>query len=470
MNGAVLLARRLGQHLHAGVEDLVARHHQLGSAAAKQGWEHAPEVLVDLVEGLRQQVAGFEVNLVDGTFERGDGFGQVGVLRVEKGLALARGGQLFERGHVDGAERGNVKVDTVDVALQALQLHPGVADRLRQRRHVHRRGRELLKVLRAAKRCGLLFELQLGDLLAQRLQAAFGRQALLVEAAQLGTQVVVLAALCTQRGFALELERQRGLQTGLGHGVIQRGQLGLQLLGGLAIGRHLLGRRGNGALQFGAPRAEGARLELRLLRLAFERAALLARGGQRALGGDHGFIQFGVALLGHAELLVEFLKARLARGAALCERFELSVQLGQFFVELAAACRGGLGLLGQAHQLDLHLVRAGLGLGRLAAHAAQLDRSLGVSRLGPHQGAAGVVGHQRLRTLLALKVLDLLRPRQQAGLLAVGGVEADRELRHRVAVAGHDDFAMRQLAALGQGFVERAGGVDAFEPVQQQGL
>jgi hypothetical protein len=37
-----------------------------------------------------QQVARFQVDLVDGVFQRVDGLVQVGVLRVQEGLALAR--------------------------------------------------------------------------------------------------------------------------------------------------------------------------------------------------------------------------------------------------------------------------------------------------------------------------------------------------------------------------------------------
>ena len=70
VDGAVLLARRLRHHLHAGVEDLVAGHHQPRGAAAEQRREHAAEMFVDLVEGLRQQLARFEVDLVDRVFER----------------------------------------------------------------------------------------------------------------------------------------------------------------------------------------------------------------------------------------------------------------------------------------------------------------------------------------------------------------------------------------------------------------
>jgi hypothetical protein len=59
---------------------------------------------------------------VDRVFQRGDGVGQVGVLRVEEGLALARGGQLVQRGQVDGAQAGDLAVDAVDLALQAVEL------------------------------------------------------------------------------------------------------------------------------------------------------------------------------------------------------------------------------------------------------------------------------------------------------------------------------------------------------------
>jgi hypothetical protein len=124
VDGRVLLARRLGHHLHAGVQDLVAGHDQLGRAAAEQAGEHAAEALVDLVEGAHQQVAGLQVDLVDRVFQRGDGVGQVGGLGVQEGLALARGGQLVQRGQVDGAQAGDLAVDAVDLALQAVSDLP----------------------------------------------------------------------------------------------------------------------------------------------------------------------------------------------------------------------------------------------------------------------------------------------------------------------------------------------------------
>ena len=87
-------------------------------------------MLVDGVEGAAQQVARLGVDLLDGVFQRGHGLGQVGVLRIEKLFALARGGQLVQRGQVDGAQRLNVAVQAVDVALQSLQAHVAFGDGL----------------------------------------------------------------------------------------------------------------------------------------------------------------------------------------------------------------------------------------------------------------------------------------------------------------------------------------------------
>jgi hypothetical protein len=75
--------------------------------------------------------------------------------------------------------------------------------------------------LRPAQLRGLQFELQLGDLLAQRLQAAFEGQALLVGALQLRAQVVVGAARQAQGLLAFELDGQRTLQPALRRGVVE---------------------------------------------------------------------------------------------------------------------------------------------------------------------------------------------------------------------------------------------------------
>ena len=273
-----------------------------------------------------------------------------------------------------------------------------------------------------------------------------------------------------QRLFALQAQRQCGLQPGLRGGVVETGQFLVDLRSSLRIGGDLLLRRFDGALQFALARDQRARLEGGLLGLAFQRAQLLARGVEPALGIDDRIVQLAVTLLRIGQLLVKFLEACLAQAAALAQLVQLRAQLGQLAVELAAPRLAGLGLLRQAQQLHLRLVSAGLRFGGLAPGAGQAQRGFGVGGFDAHTGAARFVGDQALCAELALQVLDLLLPRQHAGLLGIGRVEAHRVLRHRMAFARHDHFAMRQLTARGQRLVQAGRGVHAFEPVVEQRL
>ena len=70
---------------------------------------------------------------------------------------------------------------------------------LRHRFEVGLRVGQQLRVLLEAQARGLLLELELGDALAQRVELALELQAALVAGAQLGGQVVVLAARGAQR-------------------------------------------------------------------------------------------------------------------------------------------------------------------------------------------------------------------------------------------------------------------------------
>ena len=470
VDGGVFLARRLGHHHHAGVQNLVTRHLQPGHAAAKQAGEQAAKVLIHLVEGGAEQIAGFQVDLADRVFQRVHGVVQVGVLRVEKGFALNRCRQLVQRGQVDGTEPGDLFADAVDLTLQAPKFDAVGLDVGGQRGHVHLRGRELIQVLRAAQMRGLGFELQLGDLVAQRLQAALELHALLVGAAQLGGQIVVQAALRAECGFAIKFERQRGLQAGLGRRVVQGGQFFCPLRSGLGLGGGLLLRGLNGALQLGPPCAQLPGLKLRLLRPALQCPALLAGLGQRALGGDHGFVQLGMALLRGGQLHVQLVKPRFADGTPLVQALKLAIGLGQLGIELAAARLAGLGLLAQPQGFDLQLVGPGLGLGGVAAGAHQALGDVGAGGLDAHQRAARLVADEGLGALLAVQVLDLLGPGQQAGLLGIGCVESHREVADGMAVAGHQHLAVGQPAALGQCFVQAGRRVHAFQPISEQGF
>jgi hypothetical protein len=88
-------------------------------------------------------------------------------------------------------------------------------DRFAQRINVGMRIIEQLLVLLRADAGRLLLELQIGDLLAQRIELALELHAPLIAGAQACRQVVVLAAFGAQGCFAFELERQCILQARL---------------------------------------------------------------------------------------------------------------------------------------------------------------------------------------------------------------------------------------------------------------
>ena len=77
MNRLDFLARRLCEHLQAGVENFVARQSQVGVATAEQHREQLGKVLVDDIEGVLQQVAGFAVDAFDRIFQRVDSLVQI---------------------------------------------------------------------------------------------------------------------------------------------------------------------------------------------------------------------------------------------------------------------------------------------------------------------------------------------------------------------------------------------------------
>ena len=253
-------------------------------------------------------------------------------------------------------------------------------------------------------------------------------------------------------------------------GIVEAAQFQLQLFTGLQVGGHLRGGGFDAALQFVAACRQRARLEARFLGLALQRALLFTRVGQLAFRGDDGVVQLGVFLLRVAQADVEFFEARFAGGLALFQRFQLGVDLGQLFVQLVAAAGGGVQLLRQAQQFHVQAVGAGLRLAGFTARRLQALAGVGVGRFQAHAGALGVFGDQHLRTLLAVEAFDFLRTGQHAGLFTVGRVKGHGVLADGMALAGHDHFALRQLAALRQRFVDAGGGVDTFQPIGQQRL
>ena len=386
-----------------------------------------PKCSLTWLKVLRQQVARLEVDLVDRVFERVDRLDQVGVLRVEEGLALARGRQLVERGQVDRAERGDLAVDAVDLALQAraASRRPPRC-RLRQRLEVDLRPRQLLEVLRAAELRGLLLELQLGDALAQRLQAALdapGAARRRGAAAASGRRT--RCACAPSAASRSSLQRQRGLQAGLRGGVGQARQLVAAAASPTARWPRAAAPRSRwrAAARRAAPPARATRTAppapgapARAAARAPRRACARRRSPRRR------------ARRGAPAWSASCMSSSSKRASPVARRSSSSsswrVDLGQFARRAgrAARCVCSASCVRRSSSTCSWCARVCASAG-LAARAGQPLRGLGVGRLGAHQRAARLVGDQRLGAQLALEVLDLLRARQHAGLLGVGRVE-----------------------------------------------
>ena len=202
-------------------------------------------------------------------------------------------------------------------------------------------------------------------------------------------------------------------------GIAQARQIVVQALLFQSDGLGLLGCRVEHALEFGLARRQAALPELGFLRLTLQAALLLTRVVQTALGGDHGLVELGMALLAVGQLHVELFKARLGGDATFLQVGQLRIHLTQIAAELFAAGAGLLDQLGQAQELDLDFVRAGLRRAGFLAHRDQPLRRVGIRRLGPHQGEPRLFDDEGLGLDLLVQVLDVLGTGKQAGLLTV---------------------------------------------------
>ena len=212
----------------------------------------------------------------------------------------------------------------------------------------------------------LRIELDIGDALAHRIEFALDLEPALVAGTQPGGEVVVGAALRTELALALQLQRQRVLQTGLRGGIGQPGKL--------VPGALLLQRDAGGLLLGGFDRARQLCLSRRqaalrvagFLRLPLQLALLLAAPGQTALGGDHALVELGVALLLVGQLHVEFFEPRLGRDPAFLQSLQQGLDFRQVCGDLLATVAGLLGQLRQPQGFDLQFVRPRPGLRRVA--------------------------------------------------------------------------------------------------------
>ena len=124
-----------------------------------------------------------------------------------------------------------------------------------------------------------------------------------------------------------------------------------------------------------------------------------------------------------------------------------SDQFRQVGIDLLAALLRLLGLLRQAQGVHLQLVRLRLCLAGLAAGTLQALGGILVLGLGTRQGAACRVTKQLLGAQCFVKLLDLLRARQQTGLLGVLRVKIHAVRAHAVAIGQVQRLARHQLAA-----------------------
>ena len=315
----------------------------------------------------------------------------------------------------------------------------------------------------------LFLQLEFSDARTQRVQRALQLHALLVAGAQLCRQTVVFAAPGGQHLFTFQLQRQHVLQTTLRSSVGQALQLALGTQALVRQSRGLAGRCGQRPLQFSAARLQAALRKRGLLRLALQAALLLAALVEAALGLHHALVQLCMALLRVGQLHVELFKARLGRHAALLQVGQLRFDLGQVGANLFAARAGLLHQLRQPQVLHLQRMRLGLGFGGFAAQGREALGAIGVGCFGTCQGIAGLVCNQRLGAHFLVQVLDFLRTRQQAGLLGVLCIKRHAVLRDGMSTGQVNGFARLQLAAAGQGIVQRGRGVTALQPVAQHG-
>jgi len=113
---------------------------------------------------------------VDRVFQRGDGFEQVGALRGQVVGALLRLGQFVERGEVDRAERRDFVLQPRNVGLQ-LRRPGAVGQGLFELGFVGGGFAQLQFELRLHQHGFLVFQLELFDAAAQRVEPLFAAEA-----------------------------------------------------------------------------------------------------------------------------------------------------------------------------------------------------------------------------------------------------------------------------------------------------
>ncbi len=103
------------------------------------------QTVIDLVEGFLETRAGLAIDFADGVFQRLQRLGQIGILRVQIGLALTLLGEFVDGGEIDRTQALNARGDAFHIFVpersirlrrqcgqQSLQLDLGLGELFQQ--------------------------------------------------------------------------------------------------------------------------------------------------------------------------------------------------------------------------------------------------------------------------------------------------------------------------------------------------
>ncbi len=116
MDGAVFIAGRARHDGYACGQEVVAYHFESNFATAEQGGEESMDFTVDNIEGLFETHFGFDVDLGDGFFKKGNGCLHVLASAAVVAVAFTRFFEFLQGGEVDRAEGFDLLGEAADAA------------------------------------------------------------------------------------------------------------------------------------------------------------------------------------------------------------------------------------------------------------------------------------------------------------------------------------------------------------------
>ena len=406
--------------------------------------------------------------LLDRVFERADGVVQIGRLRVEEVLALGRRRELFERGHVDGPERRDRVVQARDFALQIRRLH--VRRELRGKLgFIDARRLQLLDELLAADARRLLLQLQFVDLVAQRLQRAFGHETLLVGLTQTRGEIVEFDARRVQGFLTRRAHFERVLQTGLRSLLVDGFEFGARVFQRARDALALIVRRLDVAPVLVDLRGQAAHGEARVARGALQFAQFVTRVREFFVERFERELVVFETRLQLRDLAIVTLERGFRFGAQRTLFLDLRGDFFQFLADLRIALRVALVRLRELQHVELQRVDALRRALRGGARVGERLRACVCAASARTALAFASSDKQRLRAHLLREILDFLGAREHARLLGIRRVELHAHARHDMPRLHDERGAFRQLIARGQRLREIVGDESRGEPFVEHG-